>query len=74
MDAIVVDTAATHHYRGDLVADLRAANPNVKIILAGSDELDEWTQDLLDAGANAYVKKPFRPEVLAPKIRKTLDS
>lgn len=74
VDAIVIDTAATLHYSGDLVADLRAANPNVKIILAGSDELDEWTQDLLDAGANAYVKKPFRPEVLAPKIRKTLDS
>lgn len=74
VDAVVVDTAATMTYGGDLVADLRAANPNVKIILAGSDELDAWAQDLLDAGANAYVKKPFRPEVLAPKIRKTLDS
>lgn len=74
VDAIVVDAAATINYDGDLIADLRAANPSVKIILAGSDELDEWAQDLLDAGAHAYVQKPFRPEVLVPKIRKTLDS
>jgi DNA-binding response OmpR family regulator len=57
-----------------LITDLRAANPKVKIILAGTADLDEWAQDLLDAGANAYVKKPFRPEVLAPKIRRTLDT
>lgn len=74
VDAVVVDAAATLGYEGDLVADLRMANPAVKIILAGSDDLDTWAQDLLDAGAHAYIKKPFRPEVLVPKIRKTLDS
>jgi PAS domain S-box-containing protein len=74
VDAVVVDTAASQAYKGDLIGDLRAANPTVKIILAGSAELDERAQDLLDAGVNAYVKKPFRPEVLAPKIRKTLDT
>lgn len=74
VDAIVVDTVATMNYPGNLVGDLRAASPNVKIILAGSEELDAWTQDLLDAGAHAFVKKPFRPEVLAPRIRKALDS
>lgn len=74
VDAVVVDTDVTHNYDGDLIADLRAANPKIKIILAGAAELDAWAQDLLDAGANAYVKKPFRPEVLAPKIRRTLDT
>jgi PAS domain-containing protein/CheY-like chemotaxis protein len=74
VDAVVVDTEATQAYDGDLITDLRAANPKVKIILAGTADLDEWAQDLLDAGANAYVKKPFRPEVLAPKIRRTLDT
>lgn len=74
VDAVVVDAAATLGYGGDLVADLRAANPSVKIILAGPDDLDTWAQDLLDSGAHAYIKKPFRPEVLVPKIRKTLDS
>jgi len=74
VDAVVVDSAATQDYEGDLIADLRAANPEIKIILAGASELDDWAQDLLDAGANAYLKKPFRPEVLAPKIRRTLDT
>ena len=57
----------------DLRALFRRSYPNIKIILAGTEELSEKAQDLLDTGADTYVQKPFRPEVLAPRIRKTLD-
>jgi len=74
IDMVVIDTAATLAHAGDFIAAFRQANPTIKIILAGAHELDTWAQDLLDAGVHGYVKKPFRAETLAPKIRQTLDS
>lgn len=74
VDLIVVDTAASMARGQDFMAALRQANPNIKIVLAGAHELDTWSQDILDNGAHGFVKKPFRPESLAPKIRQTLDS
>lgn len=73
VDLVVVDTAASMAYKGDFMAAFREANPAIKVVLAGAHELDAWSQDILDAGAHGFVKKPFRPEVLAPKIRQTLD-
>ena len=74
VDMVVIDTEASLHYNGDFLGALRRAAPKIKIILAGAHELDTWAQDILDQGAHGYIKKPFRPEVLAPKIRLTLDS
>jgi PAS domain S-box-containing protein len=74
IDVVVVDTEASMAYRGDFMQALRTPHPSVKVILAGAHELNTWAQDVLDAGANGFIRKPFRPEVLAPKIRQTLDS
>ncbi len=73
IDLVLVDVARSGLEEEDLRALFRDARPKIKIILAGVSELDEKAQDLLDIGADTYVQKPFRAEVLVPRIRKTLD-
>jgi len=70
----VLDTRLPGDSGPDLLALLHALRPAMKIILTGAHDLNEAAQDLLDAGASTFVAKPLRVEVLAPKIRQTLDS
>lgn len=52
---------------------LREARPGIKVIVCSGYELDAASQALLDAGASAFLRKPYRIEVLAAEIRKALD-
>lgn len=74
VDVVVLDTAASRESHSAFIEHLLQINPQIKVILAGNHGLDAWSQDLLDSGAHGFVQKPFRPEVLAPKIRQTLDT
>jgi len=70
--AAVLDTHSVTRAENP-VATLRRACPDIKIIIASMTELDRLVQDLLDSGASAFIQKPFRVEVLGPKIRHALD-
>ncbi len=52
---------------------LMEALPELKVILYSGYEPDSASLALLDAGAKAFLHKPFRVEVLAQAIRKVLD-
>jgi PAS domain S-box-containing protein len=69
---VILDAEIPEHLDYDILAYMRAMRPDMKVLLAGSNDLDESAQDFLDAGATSFVSKPFRLEVLAPKIRKML--
>lgn len=66
---VVMGTTASQDARSDFMNSLLQMNPEIKIILSSDHDLDSLAQDLLDAGAHGFVLKPFRAEVLAPKIR-----
>jgi PAS domain S-box-containing protein len=51
---------------------LKAARPMMRVIISSGYELDPAAQTLLDAGASAFIHKPFRSQVLASKIRMAL--
>jgi hypothetical protein len=51
---------------------LMKARPNLKVLISSGYELDPAAQALLDAGASAFIQKPFRAHVLATTIRKAL--
>ena len=53
---------------------LVAAQPTIKVILCSGYEMDETTQALLDAGASAFVSKPFQMSTLENEIHKVLAS
>ncbi|MBN1581511.1 MAG: response regulator, partial [Anaerolineae bacterium] len=51
---------------------LVAARPGIKVIIYSGYELDAAAQALLDAGASAFIQKPFQIGVLEAEIRKAL--
>lgn len=53
---------------------LREARPQMKIIIISAFGLDASSQSLLDAGASAFIPKPFRIAHLAGEIRRALDA
>lgn len=73
LDLAVFDTAMPELDDPNFIKRVRRLRPDIRIVLSGNQELDEMTQDLLDAGAVTYVRKPFRVEVFAPRIRQALD-
>ena len=52
---------------------LKKVRPKLKVIIASGYELDAAAQALLNAGASAFVHKPFRVNQLVSKVRGTLD-
>ncbi len=52
---------------------LMRARPQLKVLVCSGYELDSASQALLDAGASAFVQKPFRLRTLASQIRESLD-
>jgi two-component system, cell cycle sensor histidine kinase and response regulator CckA len=53
---------------------LREARPNLKILICSGYEKDSTLQNMLDNGACAFVRKPYRWQTLAQEIRRALDS
>ncbi len=83
-----VEVARTHEGRIDLVIldlgmpfaggaeaypFLRAARPDVRIMISSGYEMNDVVQDLLAAGADAFLQKPYRVSALARGIRQVLE-
>jgi signal transduction histidine kinase/ActR/RegA family two-component response regulator len=51
---------------------LMKARPNLKVLISSGYELDPAAQAMLDAGAQAFIQKPFRAHVLAAHVRQAL--
>jgi PAS domain S-box-containing protein len=52
---------------------LRAARPDMRILISSGYEMNEVVQGLLAAGASAFLQKPYRVSALARGIRRVLD-
>jgi CheY-like chemotaxis protein len=52
---------------------LKAARPEMRILISSGYELNEVVQGLLTAGADAFLQKPYRVSALAKGIRAVLD-
>lgn len=48
------------------------ARPEIRVILCSGYEMDDAAQALLDAGASAFISKPFQMSTLENKIRSVL--
>jgi CheY-like chemotaxis protein len=52
---------------------LTKAQPAMKVIVCSGYELDEPAQAILDAGASAFIQKPFQVSVLEAEINQALN-
>jgi len=53
---------------------LKQVRPSCKVILSSGFDLDDSARSLLNAGADAYLQKPFRLSDLTSEVRRLLDS
>jgi CheY-like chemotaxis protein len=74
IDVVLLDMAMPVMGGAEAFPLLRSARPALKVILCSGYDLDESAQSLINAGASAFIQKPFGLEELCLEIRKTLDS
>ena len=69
---VLLDTNLTSMNPATAHAELIDACPDVKVILCSSDP-DQTATALLEAGASAFLRKPFGLDILGLEIRRALD-
>ncbi len=57
----------------ETLAGLKQIDPDVKVVVASGFSRHGQAHDLLEAGAAAYIHKPYRTDELAATVRTTLD-
>jgi len=71
---LVTDVVMPQMSGKELADDLMQTHPNVKVLfMSGYSENAMVEQGILNSG-HTFIQKPFTPEVLARKIRETLDA
>ncbi len=53
---------------------LRNIRPETKVLICSGYELDSKAQEMLDAGASAFLKKPVTIQEFAEQVRIALDN
>jgi len=71
-EAVVLDMVTPGENGGELCRQLRELNPRVAIVVISNNVDLERNIDLLEAGADDYVTRPFHPAELAARIRAAL--
>ena len=52
---------------------LKAARPDMRVMISSGYEMNEVVQGMLSAGADAFLQKPYRVSALARGIREVLE-
>lgn len=72
-DLIVVEASVPGLDGLSLVGKIRETDKNVAIAMVTSEVSKERVLEAIKAGVNAYIVKPFTPELLLQKVRGVLD-
>ncbi|GMV91513.1 MAG: hypothetical protein AMXMBFR82_12910 [Candidatus Hydrogenedentota bacterium] len=73
IDLALLDMAMPEMTGADAYPLLKKAHPEMRIIICTGFEKELITSDLLNAGVDAFLMKPFRLNILAQEVRKVLD-
>jgi CheY-like chemotaxis protein len=68
IDVVVLDMVMPNLTGKQTFLELRRINPAAKVILASGYSIDQEAQESLDAGAVAFVEKPFKVAALSRRI------
>ena len=72
IDLAIIDIYL-HDMRGDLLyKSLMKARKDLKVIISSGYNFDGFAQDILNAGAHAFIQKPFKLATLADKVKNVL--
>jgi DNA-binding response OmpR family regulator len=73
-ELVVLDMMLPYRTGSELIAHMRARQPwaAVPIVVLSAQTDEESVVRALDAGADDYVAKPFRPEELVARVRRAV--
>jgi CheY-like chemotaxis protein len=72
VDLVLLDMIMPGLSGGETFQRLKAADPDVRVMLSSGYSLNEHTQDLLDRGCRGFIQKPFDAMELSQKLREML--
>lgn len=55
-----------------VVAGLRAASPEIRVLLTSGYPYDDHTHEVIQSGADGFLQKPFQPSTLHQKLQQLL--
>lgn len=67
-DVALLDLTLTEPSARAILERLKQAQPSIRVLLTSGYPLDDRTRQLLDAGADGFVQKPFRFATLQERI------
>lgn len=68
VDLVLLDMIMPGMEAGDTFDQLKAINPEVKVILSSGYNLDHRASDILNRGGSGFIQKPFNMKSLQDKI------
>ncbi|MBD3420429.1 MAG: response regulator [Chitinivibrionales bacterium] len=68
IDAVLLDLQMPPHGGEEVFEKVRQVNPSARVLITSGFAANENVQKLLKAGANGFIKKPFRKKELVGKI------
>jgi two-component system chemotaxis response regulator CheY len=72
-DLALIDWNMPNLNGGQLVARIREKDKTTPLIMVTTEAEKSRVVDMLKAGVNGYVIKPFKPDVLLDRVRRVLD-
>ena len=72
VDLVLLDMIMPGMGAGDTYEELKAINPEIKVLLSSGYGLDQKAGAIIDRGCNGFIQKPFNMKVLEEKIGEIL--
>ena len=73
MDLAILDIVLPDMWGNELYPLLKKARPHMKVIVCSGYSIDSPAQEILNAGAQGFIQKPFSLAPLSAKLKETLD-
>jgi two-component system cell cycle sensor histidine kinase/response regulator CckA len=74
IDLVILDVMMPGIGGKETYRQLRAINPQVKVLLSSGYSTNREVGEILKQGVSGFVQKPYREEELAAKVREVLDA
>jgi len=68
-DVVLLDMTIGDLPADTIVAELKQAEPSIRVLLISGYPLDDGATEVIDVGAHGYLQKPFSPDTLQQRIR-----
>ncbi len=74
IDLVILDMVMPDKGGGEVYDELKALNPEVKVLLSSGYSLDSQARAILQRGCNGFIQKPFNMQALSQKIAQVMNA